>query len=486
MSAKQVDVTPSTSLIASLSAQNLTWREVLGELIDNAFDANANSVDISFESGRLVITDDGNGCDDLTSLATLGKHERSATTKLGRYGIGAKDAMLWVGGERSTITVESVHRGIFRSGAISWASMIVNGRWVIDDWNEVRAARPGERGTRIVISPVKRTVLHGAQWSDLLADVGYLYSPAIKRGRQITVRRTKTAPTSIVRYELPPFEGGHVDTTIDVGGKTARVIVGIVKPGEPNHRNGITYTHGFRVIKAASPNGCGRYNTLRVAGVVDLDEGWPLTKNKDNLSAHADELYAAVETAAELVLRRADVASRQLDTAALESRVNELLSSAVESTAGPDAKAKRGTGDRSGVVTPKNTGRRHTRAALEQPGKTFVGTDGASGAKALARAGFKIQFSDHVGPRGEIGVFQASETRSTPHTVTLYCGHALLGVARETKNEMAILVCATALIAGACSSKGQQSLFRNVPDGFEAALGELLRGARLDGKAIVE
>jgi hypothetical protein len=481
MSEKQVDVTPSTSLIASLSAQNLTWRTVLGELIDNSFDANATSIDIAFEGGRLVVTDDGNGCDDLTALATLGKHERRSTTKLGRWGIGAKDAMLWVGGEKSEVVITSVHRGMFRSGAISWASMIANGRWIIDNWNEERPANPGERGTRIVIAPVKRTVLHGAQWTDLLADIGYLYSPAIKRGRQITIRRTKGASAAIARYELPALEGGHVDTTIDVDGKSARVYVGIVKPGEMNDRPGITYTHGFRVIKEASPNGCGRYNTLRIAGVVDLDDSWTLTKNKDGIVSHAEELYAAVEKAAELVLRRADVASRQLDTAALESRVNDLLSSAVESATGtPDSKAKRGRGDRSGSVTPKNTGKRHTKAAVVQPGSTFI--DGVGRARSLSRAGFKIQFSDTLGPRGAIGVFYPSEAANTPHTVMLYCGHPLLFAARETKNEMALLVCATAIIAGACGR--QQTLFRNVPDGFEAALGTLLQGARLDGKGI--
>ncbi len=95
-----MNIQPKPAMLDSKRNANMGWPIALSELIDNAFDAGATNVSIRFGPGKRVsVTDNGCGCDSPESMLTLGDHYRRKSTRLGRYGVGAKDAALWLWGK---------------------------------------------------------------------------------------------------------------------------------------------------------------------------------------------------------------------------------------------------------------------------------------------------------------------------------------------------------------------------------------------------
>ena len=59
-------------IFLALKNSNLTWTAALGELCDNAFDANATRVVVAFKTKKsLSVSDDGRGCDDVKRMLTI-------------------------------------------------------------------------------------------------------------------------------------------------------------------------------------------------------------------------------------------------------------------------------------------------------------------------------------------------------------------------------------------------------------------------------
>lgn len=470
---------PESHLLYSVASQNLLWKDALGEWIDNAFDANAATVAIEFGKDYLTVSDNGSGTADLEAFATLGSSRRHSTTKLGRYGIGSKDGALWAGGVESSLNVTSVHGRQCRMLVIRWMDMAK------DSWRHdpvlSRPSTPGEVGTVITVSPIVRNIPHGAEWDDLVTEIGYLYSPAIKRGRQITMRAKKkgATPTPVPRWAMPGFEGETIDRTVSVDGKTARVFCGLVQDGAPNPRRGLTYTHGFRVVIPSSQRGCGDFNISRVCGFVDLDDRWTLTKNKNGISKGERELFDEVQAACLPILKRAEAIGMAMESAAFEARASRALN---ESMAAATEKAKRKSPNNStGTVRPTQSGIRHKKARDRQPGETMPGP--------MVGPGLKIVHSS-LGEDKGVGEFQSPN-------VYLNTDNASVAQAYREQNVLATVMVASSLISadyvmtGADKNRGvvknQLSLrgvlaSANDTKAFSMAMGSILSGVSVDGR----
>lgn len=471
---------PKTTYIRTMASQNLSVRTCIGEILDNALDAGAGTVDLIFGkmNGKryFSVRDNGGGAPDINALVVLGDHRDHPGTKLGRHGVGAKDATLWIGGPDSTLRVTSVHAGRTSALAVDWADMQTNGRWEYDE-PDVRDASPGERGTHITILNCWRGPPHGEEWRRLVTDLEYMYAPAL-RTAQITMATGGQKPSPLVRWEPPPLEPGHIDCVLDVNGKKARLFIGIIKPGHGTARRGITYFHGWRVIEPASGKGCGEYeaSAAHVCGFVEVDRSWGLTKNKDAILG-SDHLYAAVAAAAKPILekahQRATLVTSELFTTAIESALNANLATA-------NAKAKRGKGNKHGTARPTGKGSGHRRAAVEQLGDTFVGRDGRGS------GGIKVAHAS-LGSVTQIGIFQR------PSLVTLNTDNAGVMASQTNNNVLASMTAAAALIAieealsGQKVLKGIGSEDTDPINRFQHAMGALLGSAttRVDGTQIV-
>jgi len=458
-----MDCTPKSDYLRALCAQSLNFKTMLGELIDNSLDAGAMTIEIEFRKDAFSIRDNGDGCANLGSLFTLGDHRHHRSTRLGRYGIGAKDALLSLGGEDSSVTVVSVHGRDIREVTVRWAEMARN-NWHAPDPTKERA-EVGERGTSLLVKPCPRQPLGAARISNLRSDLGYMYSPAIKDGAQISIAIGGSKPEPLVRWKLPDFESGHISETVIAAGKRANVHCGIVKEGQLNPRWGLTYAHGFRVILPSCANGCGEFNTARVCGFVMLDESWKLSKNKNAILEDEEQLYAAVLAALTPLLKRADELGSRLESAAFESQI----AGAINASLGADSKAKRDDGDSAGPRRPTGKGGRHKRAREEQDGSTFLGRRSACGSYRVVHMA--------LGEAAGIGEFKEP-------TIALNTDNPLVESARREKNLMTSTVLAASLISAEhCLGTGQLRLpLRGVlaeddeTKKFARAMGAILQG----------
>ena len=378
------DITPTTGLIDGMRHQTLGWFGILGEFIDNAFDAGANRVEINFTNDQLEIVDNGEGCRDLLLMLRPGGRESKATTTLGRYGIGAKDAAI---SAAQAVKIRSVHRGVQRFVHCDWRKVEKSGRWEIADPTDTPTDEPS--GTKIILQPLRSDRLKRQQ--DLIEKLSFYYTPAIRQGRQIVFKASaKARPAPVPEYRFPELE--HLVTAqLNVGGKEAMVTIGLIPEGKVVRESGLVLSYGYRVIRKGERIGLGDQPTPGLFGWVELGSGWELTKNKDNISSNIEALGVAIYEACREVIDRASRRSQAIQFRNVAKEVNDLLKSFVGDY--DKRKAKRlPAREKEGTILPVSTGKRHSRARLTQPGNTFEAPLGES-------CGLQVSF-ENIGADG--------------------------------------------------------------------------------------
>ena len=87
-----------------------TVKSSIMELLQNADDANPSNIMMKYrEKGNLfIIADNGIGMpiDKLESMSVLYRHDKNNPNKHGKFGIGAKEAFLTLGGRWRVLTKE--------------------------------------------------------------------------------------------------------------------------------------------------------------------------------------------------------------------------------------------------------------------------------------------------------------------------------------------------------------------------------------------
>jgi len=379
-----VNITPTTSVIEAMRKQYLQWHIILGEFIDNAFDAGATRVSIEFDKNQLKITDDGSGCKDLVLMLKPGARESKTTTILGRYGIGAKDAAI---SAADAIAINSIHKGKQRFIQCDWRRVERSGIWEIDDPVETETDKAS--GTTISLMQLRSDRLKKPD--QLVERLSFQYTPAIKQGRQIILKTSKQAAAIPIPEFLIPVLEHQKEADIDLGDKVARVVMGLIPEGSKFQERGLMISYGYRVVSKGQTIGLGSEPTPGLFGRIELGKGWDLTKNKDkvdsDVEALADEIYRVFRD----VIDRASKRSQAVHFGSVTKEINQILK---EFTQGDDtAKAKRGSKRaESGSILPRNTDRKHRQAARTQPGDSFRAPNGAS-------RGLSISF-EHLGESG--------------------------------------------------------------------------------------
>ena len=468
---------PSPWMLQSKIVANLTWKDVIGEWIDNAFDAKATMVTIEFTKDMLRVHDDGVGCADPGAMIQLGSHRPHSSTEIGQYGMGGKDAALWAGGSLdSTVEIITVHAGVRRMLKLHWQQYGDSG-WECDDPHE-RPAEPFETGTSITIwSKKRRTPPHGEKWKELVRELGYIFSAGIAEGRQIKLKRPGASDWDIApAWKMPPFDGEVIDRKIEVNGRHVRIKCGVVAEGQANPHGGFTYWRRWRVIEKASGNGCGRYSTSHVCGVVRLDHNWPLSTHKNAISRGGEELYDAVEEVCRPILERADKVGMTLDSeqfrAGVDAQLNAILN---HSLAAKAKRARRKEGPQGIAHSSPGTGSPHAKAKREQAGSRFVPRKGGR---------YRIDYAS-LGS-GDVGQIRP------PSSVVLNVDNPAVAQARNDKNVMATVILAICLLgAEQCyAPQGQPDFLQGLERGFSTEVfaknvGLLLSGLTIDGNRVL-
>ncbi len=363
-----------------LAKKSGQWKGALCELCDNAFDKDARKIVIELRTdGKergFAIKDDGVGCDKLSLFVGLGHRRETRENRIGRFGWGAKTALLWIAHDLGALlAIESVTKTHVFSTSATF-NQIGKERKVT-----VRSKPALERlaGTSIRLSNIRRPHVPAGkdEIGKLKAELGFIYSRAIEDGRSIVVeeitRRRGREVHLVDAYATPAFAQEVTDEFKVDESRRVRLRVGLVAQGQDPEKPGLHYRYGFRVIEPSSGKGCNGYSTSRVFGYVDLvGNGW-----RNSLSTLKDEvydegtLYAQIFQRIEPLLKAAQSQLMVAESAALVAEVEERMNKVVGIDR--DKKAKRGRGKKKGAKEPTGSGSGHTRAENEQPGATFGG-----------------------------------------------------------------------------------------------------------------
>lgn len=383
-----MDVTPATHLLYSLRAKRFDCVSLIGEAVDNAFDASATAIGITLGDDEIVFEDDGIGIakDKMSALFRLGDHRELTSTQLGRFGVGIKSQAVSAG---DVLKVISTSREGRLFAQVDWHELSKRPRWEIDDPRIMPVAIDAVTGTKIAISRLRPKAANVSQ-SRIAEQLALRFHPAIVEGRRI----------SLNGHAIAALDEPEMDDIVDVqlslsDGRSASVRAGVLKHPSKLNRVHVGYKH--RVIKPASDLGCGDYGGInRMFARVQLSgRRWHLSEFKDDLTDEAEraELEDAVQAAIKPILEKVNSASFDARIDAITQRINELMPEElvparphrrVTKTAGEKAKRSPGSvaPDKADVGGPATT-KAHTGSLLV----TFDGDAEEDGIGAFSQTG---------------------------------------------------------------------------------------------------
>ncbi len=170
---KRANLSPDSHVIYALCNQNIPWWKAIAELVDNSFDAGATRVVVEAKKRVLTVTDDGRGIRDILSIARLGRHDQHDSTKLGMYGIGAKDAWFSCA---DILDVETVCDGKRSTLSISLPDLVKN-NWECPD--PLVSETNAHSGTRITL-PLRAG--KNMPSADAFNELAFVFTPALQSG----------------------------------------------------------------------------------------------------------------------------------------------------------------------------------------------------------------------------------------------------------------------------------------------------------------
>lgn len=467
----KVDLTPKAHVLHSFMNTRIFWHNALAELIDNSYDhGQANSVEIIVEDNIVRIKDDGLGVADVTSCFTYGDHRVSGKEGISKYGVGAKD--VWFA-FCNTMRVITVRNGIKTVAEADCEKMVADQSFQMEA-PETTTAQDGEIGTVIELhlrkgkKPPKDDAIDKLKW---------MFTPALRNGFQIvhsTVsgRKTRTA----LRPEELPLMTDIVQAEFDVQGKGVKIEIGIVADGQEMRNGPFWLIREHRIVQSTSLGIKNGYGAKRIGGAIYLKEGWSLAKHKDSLMELVDELSDAIFERIEGVLKKADDIADVFESKALRCDVAEMLNSAINNAETADSngkkKQRRDSGDSTGSIAPKNTGRKQkrTRKPKDEDGKYIDDSNGSKSSRKIGRN--QIQFDwfnsdgDGVGHVDALGRF-VWLNENNKYVATLK--H------ESKKTELAILIAAMISDHHCRHDDNGQSLLAFNYDNFSESFGSIIK-----------
>jgi hypothetical protein len=383
---KEIDITPKTHAIASLRRQDMHPWLAICELVDNSIDAEASTVVVQWDPSCkcLSVTDDGVGAPNPAALVTIGDHDSEGRATSGRYGIGAKDAILALG---TAAEVSVVRNGLRRVVRADFDEIRQSGRWVARE-DQHEATESDATGTMVKVIGVDRKIYLTAV-SERLSKT---FAPALRRGCSIVVDGQAISAPHVVRVN---------DRREGVGefrGKKYSWWAGIKIDGE-QVAGGWRFAFKGRTLEENSCNrsyGTDGMDIHKFYGEITLvepddaedDEKWLVNKHKTS----ADELQDLCEfifpSIRDLLERCAEEHSLTLE-AAIADEIGRGLTEALSDASRLREKRQRSDDEQPGTILPRNTGRKRRRASKTQDGNGSVTIrDPLTGKK------FSIHFSD--------------------------------------------------------------------------------------------
>lgn len=383
---KEIDITPKTHSLVSLRRQDMhPWLAVC-ELVDNSVDAQAATVIVNWDPAAksLSVIDDGVGAPNPAALVTLGDHDSEGRPTSGRYGIGAKDAVLALG---TAAEVSVVRNGLRRVVRADFDEIRQSGRWIARE-DQHEASESDATGTMVKVIGVDRKIYLMAIWDRL----SKTFAPALRRGISILLASQPVTPPPAVQVDERREGSG------EFRGKQFAWWAGIKRDGQ-NVSGGWRFAFKGRMLEENSCNrsyGTAGMDIHKFYGEITLiepdqpddEELWLVNKHKtsaDELQDLCEDIFPSIR---DLLERCAEEHSLTLE-AAIADDIGRGLTEALSEASRVREKRSIPEEEQHGTVLPRNTGRRRTRAAKTQHGQGSI-----SGRDLLSGKKFSIHFAD--------------------------------------------------------------------------------------------
>lgn len=314
-----LDITPLPHLIVSQTKTDISYPEAISEFVDNSLDAGANLISIEIKPDSLTIKDNGRGCGDLRDMLTLGAHRKSEKTKLGRYGVGAKNAACGLGG---VLRIASVQDRILRTAEIDWNAL--------EQWNRVSATEEDtnqDNGTIVSVWQLYRT---RCEHQRVIDRVSYNFAPAIWAGKHILINDQPCSGWTIP--DLSNAITGEAEYSDEL---SFRVRAGIV---DRNTRDPFIISYEHRII-CGTCEPCIAYRpSSKFLAFVELFGKWPLLKHKDGVkdSPEAAWLYSELHDICEPLLRQIQQQSESVELEKMSSEFEDAILEAMGTAKRPN------------------------------------------------------------------------------------------------------------------------------------------------------
>lgn len=463
-----MDVTPDLHFLESRKNDRLGWHDCMAELIDNSFDAGATRVVLHWSGKNFTVEDDGRGMPDVSAAVKFGSHRKHSTTNLGMFGVGLKDAWLWLSDTFSIRTTRDGKTIRLTAGVSQWTQ--VDGRWVGPD-PVVNAALSGEVGTALTFGPLYRN--RTAAGDEAISKLGVTFMPALNSGKQIVVVRKNGGRKAIVAFRLPAMQES-IEETFIVDGKSVTIQIGIAQEGEQIIEPGFLVCYKHRVIKSGSQIGTKHYNASRMVGRIVLGSGWALTPHKNDFSDYSDELADAVYERISGMLAKEDQMSDALESNAIRSELESMLNSSLKGLRGKGKRpGKRDENEPPSIGIPRGTGRKHRKAKVVN---TFVDGDVEPADPQKRRNGLSLKWQTFQDTT-LLGRYDF-EAKS----VTLNLGNEFIANMKSVGNRLALLSVAAGILCYANDHHDGEQKLLECKGTFAQAWGEIMASLRTESK----
>lgn len=283
-----IRLVPTPYVIESLiNADHWDWPKGYAEFIDNSFGASAGratKVTITIGRSETTIEDNGIGIEQLQQCFRLGDStSRHSASDIGRYGVGAKHAAVWMG-KRYYVT--TVRDGACKMFHVDWDAVRRGKQW--PEYKPAQRKVKASNGTKTTIKGFwpqrKRLTL-----DFLVRSLSETFAPALEDGKTIMIidKRPRSGP---VTKALEPWKPkGWSDCVAfkgEVGGRSYTAEIGILSDHYSSD-SGLRICFAHRVLNRITRLD-GHALPVRIFGYVRLSDQW-----KDRLATNKTEIVDA-------------------------------------------------------------------------------------------------------------------------------------------------------------------------------------------------
>jgi len=387
------EATPVAHMILSKRMADHKPHDMICELVDNAFDAEARRVWVELGRRSITVGDDGSGMEDIDDSIRFGKGTRAGQRGgvLGRYGVGMTDALCKLGPRAEVATLRS---GALRRLRVDWEECLRN-----DHFPYLAEGRPQACGQISLFDDVAvpsgtRVRIHGEPPGLHVEKLRRLlterYTPGIWKGREIFLRR-EGQPWLVIEDMDPGPLADVIEYEGEVDGLAYHVYGGLML-----HRS-VVYNrtfigYAYRFIEDTTEIFKG-VSTAHLQ--VYLGEAWKecLGTHKNRLERKREELFDDIRSRAKDWLALAEQRSEALQLRSLALELEEYLERMAEPR-GADAVAP---------IASRRGGRRAVASAGRSQSRESEGSAGERGS-GRAKRGIQITWDPALRQLGELRV----------------------------------------------------------------------------------